>query len=177
MRNICLALVLIISATPAVGAELNATMQRAAYCSGVLKYHIETFKPGEDTPDNVCLGWAKQNYPSREACTTALEQSLLATMHQRLKRYLDYITMQMAQRILLHSDTNDGAVFSVVLIQNKGRDDAHSVKTGASGSNHQQCANQCRGQERRCLVDCIALEHPIAGSIMRCVMLPDELPY
>jgi len=111
MRSITLAIALIIHATSAVGAELSETMQRAAYCSGVLKYHIETFKPGENTPDNVCLGWAKQNYPSREACTTALEQSLIATMHQRLKRYLDYITMQMAQRILLHSDASDGAVF------------------------------------------------------------------
>jgi len=37
---------------------------------------------------------------------------------QRLTRYLDYITLQMAQRILLHNDRDDGAVFSVVLIQN-----------------------------------------------------------
>ena len=83
--------VYIIAATPFLGAELNDTMQRAAYCSGVLKYHIEIFKPGENVPDDVCLQWAKQNYPSREACTTALEQSLLGVMHQRLKRYLDYI--------------------------------------------------------------------------------------
>jgi len=53
--------------------------------------------------------------------------------------------MQMAQRILLHSDADDGAVFSVVLIQTKGRNDAHSVKTAASSAMHLQCANQCRG--------------------------------
>jgi hypothetical protein len=178
MRAIIIIVALIFAITPSVGAELSDTMQRAAYCSGVLEYHIETFKPGENTPDNVCLGWAKQNYPSREACTADLEQSFLATMHQRLKRYLDYVSLQMAQRILLHSDKNsDGAVFSEVLIQEKGRDDAHAVKMGASAPNRQQCAMQCSGRERRCLVDCIAQEHPIAGNVMRCVMLPDELPY
>ena len=84
----------------------------------------------------------------------------------------------MAQRILLHNDSDDGAVFSVVLIQNKGRDDAHAVKTGPlSSSNRRQCVDRCRGQERRCLVDCIAQHDPVAGSVMRYVMLQDELPY
>jgi hypothetical protein len=67
-------------------------------------------------------------------------------------------------------------VFSVVLIQNKGRDDAHAVKTGPlSSSNHPQCVDRCRAQERRCLVDCIAQHDPVAGSVMRCVMLQNEL--
>ena len=62
MQIIVWALALVIGAAPAIGAELSATMQRAAYCSGVLQYHIEAFKPGEHAPDKRLLRMGKAEF-------------------------------------------------------------------------------------------------------------------
>src|SRR5215831_9680407 len=79
MQIIVWALALVIGAAPASGAELSAAMQRAAYCSGVLKYHIEAFKPGEDAPDNVLMF---------AGAFTTQQQSLPRSAHPNSRRVM-----------------------------------------------------------------------------------------
>jgi hypothetical protein len=175
MRAVIVALALVIGAPPAAGAELSATMQRAAYCQGVLKYTLENHEPG-DTPANVCSGWQKQGYPSREACHAAGEQEALAGIRAKLARYADYFRLEMSRSILLHSQDGTDAMTSAAFIQGKGRRDAHKMRTAPVSAHKLQCAQRC-GTDFRCLVDCVATQLPTDASVMRCGLLPDELPY
>jgi hypothetical protein len=176
MRAIIVALALT-SATPVAAAELSATMQRAAYCSGVLKFNIENYTPS-DTPDNVCLGWREQHFASRDACKADAVQTVLASMQAQLKRYNDYLRLEIAQRILLRSQDGTDEMMSVALIRAKGRRDAHAMRTTPLSSHKTQCIQRCWTDSGfQCLVDCIAQQHPTDASVMRCVLLPDELPY
>src|SRR5262249_51530983 len=118
------ALALTIS-TPAV-AQLSETMQRAAYCVGVLDFTLKNSSP-DDTPDDVCLGWKEQHHASREACVRYLQQSFRASIEQKLKRYNDYLYREMMQRALLQNADAVHMVMSRTLIEQKGRDDALAV--------------------------------------------------
>jgi len=175
MRAIIVALALT-AATSAGAAELSTTMQRAAYCSGVLEFHLANLgNPADD--NSVCLGWREQHFASRDACITALVQSVIASTQAKKKRYADYLYFEMMQRILLGSKDGTDGMMSVALIQAKGRQDAQTSRANAS-THKIQCSQRCKTESRwQCLVDCIAQQHPTDASVMRCVLLPDELPY
>jgi len=177
-RILVMAFVALTISTPAT-AQLSETMQRAAYCTGVLKFTLENGSP-DDTPDEVCLGWKEQHHASREACVRYVQQSVRASIEQKLKRYNDYLYREMMQRALLQNADVMHLVMSRALIERKGRDDAQAVRTGReplSPSRKPYCVTQCRGKEDRCFVDCLGQESPTAAAIMRCAMLPDDLPY
>ena len=173
VRQGLVALALIIS-TPAF-AQLSETMQRAAYCIGVLEVTLKN-SDAQDAPDNVCLGWKEQNHASREACIHYLKQSTRASFEQKLKRYRDYLYREMMQRTLLQNADVANLIMSRSLVERKGRDDAEAVRKH-SPSGYPDCVSQCRGKEDRCVIDCVGRENPTAAAVLRCGMLHDELPY
>ena len=106
------------------------------------------------------------------------EENVLAAFQQKLKRYSDYLEFEMMQRAILGSSSSNKLVIDVAqieLIRNKGRRDAKDVKR----INDQELYERCtwHGCDSRCLIDCVAKVQPTAASVLRCAMLPDDLPY
>jgi hypothetical protein len=172
MRRSLVSLTLIVGAGPAMSAELSDTMQRAAYCSGVIGYHIATFKPNENVPPDACRSWEQDRFPSRDACLRATYENVLEAMHRKLQRYTHYIKLG----LWLRSDPNDKAMMSVAIIRSKGRRDAEAMKMGPLPPHLQRCQNKC-GTELQCYVKCAAEQLPTEAAVLRCALLPDELPY
>jgi hypothetical protein len=175
MRMIIAVFALTIGASSAFG-EMNEATRRAAYCAGVLDVHIENFKPG-NVSDALCGEWREQSYPSLEACIAAREAFRPSKMQEHRERYSSYVAAQAAQGILLHGDNSDDALVAAMVVRNEGRQDAHNTMTKVSiGAIRAQCVNKCRDQEDKCLIDCLGQMEPNGGNVIRCVMLPVELP-
>ena len=67
-------------------------------------------------------------------------------------------------------------LFSMAFIKRKGSSDAEALKAAPVTPHVQQCEKKC-DTEFRCLVDCVAEGQPTDASVLRCALLPDELPY
>jgi hypothetical protein len=181
MRSFIVALALT-AGMPAVAAELTVTMQRAAYCSGVLNFYLEREKANATPPpDNVCLGWREQHFASREACLVDLRDKSLASFKAKKKRYDDYLNSELMQRILLRSQDGTDEMMSIALIRGKGHRDAQTMSRATNTtpvvSRILQCEQQCETKLDECTINCVAQQHPTEASAMRCALLPDELPY
>jgi hypothetical protein len=98
-------------------------------------------------------------------------------MHQKLKRYSDYLKFEMMQQAILGSISSDRLMMAgtqIAFIRNKGKRDAQDVKTNGNGL-YARCTRD--GCDDRCVIDCVAQAHPTAASVLRCALLPDDLPY
>ena len=177
MRITIVATGLLLGLLPAKGAEPSATVQRAAYCSAVLQYRLDTYVPNApDAPDNVCRGWWQKDYASIEACTAVLERNTLKSTQLQLKRYNDYLKLELGQLMIVNGGDVQATYIRVAFIKRKGRSDAIALKVAPISHHVQQCEKKC-DTEFRCLIDCISEQQPTDASVLRCALLPDELPY
>jgi hypothetical protein len=173
----CCSLPALLLATLPAWAQLPDNMQRAAYCSGVLQHRVENFVIADPVPDDVCLRWQEQHHSSRDDCIRGLRRAVLATFQQKLQRYLGYLESEMAQRAVFGSGSSNKLVIDfaqIQAIQNKGRRDAEDVKINGQAL-YERCTRH--GCDNRCVIDCVAQVHPTAANVLRCAMLPDDLPY
>jgi hypothetical protein len=181
MRIAALLSTLLLAAPVASAQMLTDTEQRAAYCIGVLKYHMEENLGGtRDAIDRlVCGSWQEWRFHTREACADAAAQEVLAADRAKLSRYGDYLKLQLGQHIL-SGDKLDGTAASIALMVGKGRSDAHALasSTRAQHPAVDSCVAACVNQDvESCVVDCIAQRDPAAASVLRCMLLPDGLRY
>ena len=149
MRIAVLILLATLAITSAVASELSGLEQRAAYCIGVLRYHVEhnPIGAGRDV-------WCEENwrgrYPTREACNKELsdvEQAMDNALREKLARYRSYLKTQLAQRATLDRPYNDnarGAAFvGITHIEKKGRDDAGAIEAEPVQSHWRRCIERC----------------------------------
>jgi hypothetical protein len=186
MRPIIVTLAIVVGAAPAVGADpsLSETAQRAAYCSGVLDHQLKTFGPNSPaSPENICRRIWQTNFPSFEACIAALmasEERNINQIQQKRSRYSGYLQLEMARIVDANGDNNQAkqsVLYDVAILKRKGYGDAERFKAKPVTPHRLLCEQKCNWESARCLVDCIAEQDATDANVLKCVLLPNELPY
>jgi hypothetical protein len=169
------------SAQPSVSEKDN--LFRAAYCVGALTERANRLLAQNSEPDRT--NWTSCEEPelqrslgSQEACVNGLIELMQWIRKQssdkmmtKQKRYADYV--------MAHVVSGTDVVRLLPAIREKGISDARKIPEDAYQKVVNACGEKCgtgSGYEQ-CYVSCVERETPNLSNVMRCILLPDGLPF
>ena len=169
----------------------NETLQRAAYCYGVLGATVpkgiivrgpdgRQFAFPAGTPDNVINARMGKTYGTGTNDAVVLPITEMTAqernLHERLSRFERYYKLEMMRLIKGSADRTSGT--QAAAIRKHGIDDAEQSARTLASDEYKGCLLNCRDSGApKCLVDCVESFSPTAARVLACQTMPDGLPY
>ena len=183
LAAVCLMPFFFFAASAGAFAQTSAsgrdTLERAAFCVGVLKQsRAINNRPGGAL--RSCDGWQSHGYQSIEDCRARVNDALRQLQDDydgKRKRYANYVALHLIS-------LEPGIVTLIAAIEARGENVGRTWQK-QDHSLAQQCMTKCKGAQlalgqdefEDCALPCIEQTSQENANVLRCLIAPDKLPF